>query len=345
MKHFAPRIIGALATVGALFLPLPAAADDLQTAFDRVFGAGAPAAHAMAPRSSVASLPTPGMMFSTPFEAEIASLASPVQGRIGVAAVDLSSGRAVTVLGDQPFPLASTGKIAVVAAFLQGVDEGRYRLDAAYPLMYAVRSPRFSGGPAPVRPGALVPALDLIERAITRSDNHATDALLAAIGGPQAVDRWLDQAGVTGMRLDRDIATLVRDDGAINPATTIDVRDSTTPQAMVRLLSGLYGGRWLSAASREVLLGAMSRCVTGVHRLRAAIPEDALVGHKTGTLNNTSSDVGIIRTPDGHTVALAIYVTGQGSKPRRESRIAAIARALYSGYRTEDMASSHTVSR
>ena len=42
-----------------------------------------------------------------------------------------------------------------------------------------------------------------------------------------------------------------RDDGAVNPATTIDERDSATPNAMVRLLAGLYQGRWLSPASRH----------------------------------------------------------------------------------------------
>jgi beta-lactamase class A len=101
---------------------------------------------------------------------------------------------------------------------------------------------------------------------------------------------------------------------------------------MVRLLAGLYQGNWLSPTSRDVLLGAMSRCKTGVHRMRLLLPSDALIGHKTGTLANTSSDVGFIRTATGHTLALAIYVTGQASKPERESRIATIARAVYDGY-------------
>ena len=42
----------------------------------------------------------------------------------------------------------------------------------------------------------------------------------------------------------------------------------------------------------------------------------------------------MIRTPDGHTIAVAIYVTGQGSKPGRESRIQAITRAIYDGYQS-----------
>jgi len=273
--------------------------------------------------------------FSTPFERRLLALAEGSHGRIGVAALDLSSGRSVAVLGDQPFPMASTVKVAIVATFLAGVDEGRFHLDDRYPMLFPLPSAKFSSAVAPVRGGQMLSAEELIERAITLSDNHATDGLLAAVGGPQAVDRWLRHIGLAGIRIDHNINTLVRDDGAINPATTIDVHDSTTPLTMVRLLAGLYQGAWLSPASHDVLLGAMSRCKTGVHRMRLLLPSDALIGHKTGTLANTSSDVGIIRTPAGHTVALAIYVTGQASKPQRESRIATIARAVYDGYAPE----------
>ena len=322
MKH----LLGALALSYSAILPLPALAGDLEQAFDRAF-APAPAVPHLQP-------PAPVPVYSAAFENRLAAVANASHGRIGVAAVDLSTGKGVSVLGDQPFPLASTSKIAIVATFLEGVDQGRFRLTDRYPLMLPVPSHKFSGPVAPVRPGAMLSAEELINLAITRSDNHATDALLAAIGGPQMVGRWLHRAGISGMRLDRDIATLVRDDGAVNPATTIDPRDSTTPQAMAILLAGLYQGQWLSPSSRDVLLGAMSRCQTGIRRMRAALPDEALVGHKTGTLSNTSSDVGIIRTPDGRTIALAIYVTGQGGKPHRESRIVQITRAVYDGYQS-----------
>ena len=167
---------------------------------------------------------------------------------------------------------------------------------------------------------------------ITRSSNPATDALLAAVGGPAVVNDWTRRHGIAEFSINRDIATLVRDDGEHNPATHIDTRDAATPRAMVRLLAGLYRGEFLSDQSRQVLLGAMSRTVTGKRRIPAHIPLEARVSHKTGSLNNTSSDIGIIECPDGRAIAVAIYVTGQGTKLAREQRIAAIARALYDGF-------------
>ena len=332
------NLLAALALFAAVFAPGQVFAGDVEQAFDRSFGASPVAPARLQPLQAPQA-------YSTAFESQLATVANSSHGRIGVAAVDLATGRGVSVLGDQPFPLASTSKIAIVATFLEGVDQGRYHLTDRFPLMLPVPSRKFAGTIAPVRRGAMLSAEDLINLAIIRSDNHATDALLAAIGGPQSVVRWLRHAGISGMRIDRDIATLVRDDGAVNPATTIDQRDSTTPQAMAVLLAGLYQGQWLSQSSRDVLLGAMARCQTGTRRMRAALPEEALVGHKTGTLSNTSSDVGIIRTPDGRTIALAIYVTGQGSKPGRESRIVQITRTVYDGYQSEFQPSEQSASR
>ena len=317
--------IGQIAAAGlalalALGTPAQARGDNFEAAFDSALG------------TEVRTPQDFSARYNSPLSQQIAQIAEGSQGRIGVAAIDLMTGEEVAVLGDQRFPMASTSKIAIVATFLEGVDQGRYSLSTQYPLMVPVPSKRFSGSAAPVRPGQYFSALQLIDMIITRSNNQATDALLAAVGGPSAVNNWARRAGIANYNLTRDIATLVRDDGEYNPATYIDVRDSVTPRDMARLVAGIYQGRWLSASSRNVLVGAMERCRTGVRRIRGMMPEDVTVAHKTGTLNNTSSDIGIITGPDGHAIAVAIYVTGQGTHANRDARIATIARAIYDGY-------------
>jgi len=332
------RIFRAVAAIAAVLMPLaPSHAGeanageigDIQSAFDSVLGTDQ-----RAPRR-----------YATGFEQQLAGLAEASRGRIGVAALDLSTGRTIDVLGDQRFPMASTSKIAIAAAFLEGVDRGRWSLTSEFPLLIPVASKPLSSAVAPVRPGTYMSARNLIELMITRSNNYATDALLKAVGGPAAVNDWVRRAGVDGWHIDRDIATLVRDDGVVDPATVIDSRDSATPLAMVRLLAEIHNGRMLSAPSRQVLLGAMSRCVTGKRRIPALLPAGTTVLHKTGSLNNTSSDVGIIKAPDGRAYAVAIYVTGQGTRLARESRIASIARALYQGYANEPATYPHTAAR
>lgn len=311
---------GLAAVLALVAAPASAQSNELQSSFDNAFGT-----EVRQPQSFEA-------IYASSFGQRIAELADPSQGRIGVAAVDLATGEQIMVLGDQLFPMASTSKIAVAATFLEMVEQGRYSLNSEFPLLLPERSARFSSAKAPVRPGQYMPAIDLIEIMITRSSNPATDALLAAVGGPSAVNDWVRRQGIQNFSINRDIATLVRDDGEFNPAHHIDKRDAATPRAMAQLLAGLYRGDFLSDESRRVLLGAMSRTVTGKRRIPAHIPLEARVSHKTGSLNNTSSDIGIIECPDGRAIAVAIYVTGQGTKLAREERIAAIARALYDGF-------------
>ncbi len=233
-----PRFLALTASLAAAFavLATPAAArsDELQATFDSTFGT-----QVRQPQSFEA-------IYASSFEQRIAELANPAGGRIGVAAIDLATGEEVMVLGDQLFPLASTSKIAVAATYLEMVEQGRYSLTSEFPLMMPVRSAKYSSAKAPVREGQYMPAIDLIEIMITRSSNPATDALLAAVGGPARVNDWVRRQGINDFSINRDIATLVRDDGQYNPATYIDQRDAATPRTMVRLLAGLYRGDFLS---------------------------------------------------------------------------------------------------
>ena len=320
-------IFGSIATAVALAAagtaPAQARGENLEAQFDTAFGT-----ELRAPRDYN---PT----YDGAFEQKVALIANGASGRIGVAALDLSTGREVAILGDQRFPMASTSKIAIAATFMEGVEQGRWSLSSEFPLMLPVKSTPFSSAVAPVRKGEHMKAVELIELMLTRSSNSATDALLAAVGGPAAVNDWVRRAGIQEFELTRDIATLVRDDGEIDPAVSVDIRDSATPRAMVQLLSGLYQGKWLSDSSRRVILGAMERCRTGVRRIRAMMPSGVTVAHKTGSLNNTSSDIGLITTPDGRTIAVAIYVTGQGSRLNREAKIANIARTIFDGYQQQ----------
>lgn len=317
-----------LATAAAAFamasISAPAQADsaDLEAAFDRAFGT-----QVRAPQTFTAR-------YDTPFEQQIARLADGSDGRIGVYAVDLSTGREVGVLEDQMFPMASTSKVAVAAVYLAGVDDGRWSLSSEWRL--------------PRRGDTYVPADRLLELMISKSCNDCTDALLDAVGGPQAVNRWMRSvAGIQDFQLNRTIRSLIREDGRIDPASQIDNRDAATPRAMGQFLAGIHQGRWLSVSSRRVLLDAMLGTTTGDKRMRSALPMSANLAHKTGTLSRTASDIGLFRTSDGRVVAVAIYVTGQSAsmtaensnrslkleaRRSRDARIASIANALYYGF-------------
>ena len=256
------------------------------------FAAGPALAQAQAPIAPLQML-----------EQRLAATTSENPGEYGIAALDLTNGRIVSVNGNTAFPMASTVKVAVAATHLAEVDAGRRSLDDQI------------GG---------VSAATLMNAMLTRSDNRATDQLLAMLGGPATVDLWLHARGLQGIRVDRTIAQLLADRRDLR-----DVRDSSTPIAMLRLLQAIDSGQALSADSRERLLDMMSRCVTGTNRIRALLPPGTRVEHKTGTLNGYTGDVAFVTLPDQRRVAMVLFARGGDNRP---GVIATAARAIYDGF-------------
>ncbi len=235
-------------------------------------------------------------------EQQLQSMITGKSADVGIAALDLTTGQSISIRGDTPFPMASTVKVAVAALYLAQVDQGRRSLDDTI------------GGQS---------ARSLMQRMLIHSDNRATDILLKDLGGPTTLHNWLQQNGVTGLRVDRTIAQLLADKRDL-----WDRRDSSTPTAMVDLLRRIYKGELIRPASRNYLLDLMAQCETGKNRMKALLP-GVPIEHKTGTLNGLTDDVGFITMPDGHRIAVAIFARGGNNRPQT---IAQAARAIYDGF-------------
>jgi hypothetical protein len=77
----------------------------------------------------------------------------------------------------------------------------------------------------------------------------------------------------------------------------------------------------------------MARSKTGPRRLKALLPHDTIVAHKTGTTDVVINDVGLITLPPdsaigGH-LALAVFVINGGRRSTMQQTIAQIAGASY----------------
>ena len=239
-------------------------------------------------------------------EQRLAAMASENPGEYGIAAMDLATGRSISFNGAEAFPMASTMKIAVAAAYLAEVDAGRRSL-----------ADSVGGSTA----GALMDAM------ITRSDNRATDQLIATLGGPAQIDRWMRGHGLSGIRVDRTIAQLL---GARRDLR--DVRDSSTPKAMLGLLQLIDSGDALKPESRSILIDMMRRCRTGSNRIRGILPPGAQVENKTGTLSGYTGDVGYLTSPTGQRIAVAFFARGGENRP---AVIATAARMIYDAFGAE----------
>jgi beta-lactamase class A len=297
----------------------------------------------------------------TPIEAEIARLAAPAGGVTGVAAWRLDGGGPrVLVNAQESFPMASTFKVAIAGAVLAAVDAGRLGFDQLLEVDGSDFVPSDAPGSTPIHPGIRLPLRQVLELMLMESYDTAANVLMRYAGGPDAVTRWVRSQGVTDMRIDRDTVALLADfhdfprdqftelyTSALNgnPALLatelqpnsnydVDARDSATPAAMAELLTRIFGGKALGAASTKILVETMERCRTGENRLRGRLPAGTVVAHKTGTLGGSVNDVGVVTLPgDGGRLVIAVFVK-KSDRPivERERAIAEIARSVRDYY-------------
>jgi beta-lactamase class A len=239
----------------------------------------------------------------TSLQNEMAMLVTSKSTDVGIAAIDLKTGEMVSVRGNNRYPMASTVKVAVAATYLSYVEKGERSLDDTI------------GGTT---------ASSLMRRMLVHSDNHATDLLIRNLGGPETVQKWLDWHHVEGLRIDRNIAQLLRDKRDLH-----DVRDSATPLAFAKFLKRLDSGYLIGDKSKAYLLDLMAQCMTGRNRMKSLLPDGTRVEHKTGTLNGLTDDVGFITLPNGHRIAVAIFARGGSNRP---SAIAEAAKTVYDGF-------------
>jgi len=311
------------------------------------------APYAASPTASIADL-----------QRRLEEIAAVPAGDVGISAIDLSTGRQVSVHGSRAFPMASTVKVAIAATYMAEVDAGHRTLATMIPVDYRLRLR--ADGITAFAPydGVSLSAANLIELMLTRSDNTATDVLLADLGGPATVEKWLEMNHVTGLRVDRTIAQLLlarrgvrvasgsteaealrrwepvtpasvgeNDDERVTGSMLTfdqDPRDTATPDGFAIFLKRLYRGELIKPASRDFLFDVMRRCITGSNRIKGMLPAGTNVEHKTGTFATITDDVGYIALPDGRRIVVTVFTRG-GNGPRA-SIIARASRAIYDSF-------------
>lgn len=223
--------------------------------------------------------------------------------RLGVAIHDTGDGRRFGHRADERFLMCSTHKLLTVGAVLARIDRGAERLDRRVVfgrdvvLSYAPVTSHRTGAPG-------MTVAELCEAAITVSDNTADNLLLESLGGPAAVTAFARKLGDPLTRLDRF-------EPELNVGAPGDLRDTTTPAAMLGDLRALLLGDALSAASRDRLEAWLHATRTGLDKLRAGVPADWKADDKTGSgPHGEVNDVAIFRPPQRKPLLVAAYLAG-----------------------------------
>ncbi len=264
-------------------------------------------------------------------------------GSVGIAVRSIDEGWETGWEDKALYPQQSVSKLWVSITALDAVDRGRVRLDDKVTLtkddLTLFHQPIAD---EVLKDGSFTTSLeDLLERAITTSDNTANDKLMRSVGGPGAVRAMIARKHLGAIRfangeraLQSRIAGITWSQDysiggkffEVRDALPIAVRsaafnryiaspyDGASPSAIVNALSKLKRGELLSAASTGHLLDIMSRTHTGPNRLKGGLQPGWTLSHKTGTGQELGgvqagyNDIGILTAPDAKSYAVAVMI-------------------------------------
>lgn len=233
-------------------------------------------------------------------EEAVTAIEERIGGRVGVALVGGDGAVRREYRGGERFAMCSTFKLALAAAILEEVAAGRMSLDDVIPFSEADLLDYAPVAREHLAAGRMTVG-ELAEAISTLSDNTAANLLLARIGGPAALTAFFRRHGDALSRLDRM-------EPELNENAPGDERDTTTPEAMARLVRRLVLGHALGDATREQLASWTVANQTGDNRIRAGIPHGWRVGDKTGSCGTAYNDVAIVWPPEAEPFVLAVYI-------------------------------------
>ncbi|UFH56875.1 serine hydrolase [Spirosoma sp. KNUC1025] len=172
---------------------------------------------AQKPKASKPAAPQPTFTVPVRLEQELLRLSSLSGGKVGICATHIESGKTIVQNGKEPFPMASSYKVAIATQLLTRVDSGSVTLDQLVPITKndlhpgsGMLSDRFDW-PNSTSPGLSLSVRSLLELMLLISDNSATDICLRLAGGPASVNACMKRLGVEGLQVNRPTAWLIAD--------------------------------------------------------------------------------------------------------------------------------------
>jgi beta-lactamase class A len=205
-------------------------------------------------------------------------------GALGVAAIDLKTGRMLALHGGSVFPQASVIKIPVLACMFEAAHAGRFSLDGRVTL-----EPRDAVGGSGrlqewLKGGGSVTLTwrELMNAMIESSDNTAANKCIER-AGMEGVNRMMDGLGLRHTRRRRrmtDSAAVARGEENVS-----------TPEEMARLVEMIYRGKVVDKAAGKDIIGMMKTVSGG---MREGLPLDIETASKTGELPGARGETGIV---------------------------------------------------
>ncbi len=217
------------------------------------------------------------------------------QGDAGIAVKHLKTGESYEYRADVAMPTASLIKLPVMITTYNAVDKGKLSLTE----MIEVKKADLVQGSgiltAHFSPGTKISLRDAIRLMIVYSDNSATNLVLDKLGLP-ATNELMEQLGCPDTKINSKV--FMRDTSIAKDRSRKYGLGSTSARDMVKLCELLYGKKLVNEKACQKMLDNMYACDDKL-KVPRLLPPGTKVAHKTGSVNASRTDAGIMETPSG----------------------------------------------
>lgn len=216
-------------------------------------------------------------------ESSIQEVDQHLDGVMGLAIEDLTTGDHYYLHEDEVFAQASSIKITVLADLYLQAQEGKLKLGDLYTVQSSdlVPDSDIMNG---LTPGVTrVTLRDLATMMVAVSDNSATNVLIDRVG-MQNVNAMLDSLGLTHTRLRRKMMDL--------EAAKQGRENVSTPREMMTLLDAIYHGKVLNQQSTNDFFKMLSTNKDSF--IPRDLPPGLKVANKPGELEAVRNDSGVV---------------------------------------------------
>lgn len=246
-----------------------------------------------------------------------------LDGVLGVAILDLTSGQQLLVRPDEVFPQASSIKIAVLAELYHQAQQSQHgaRGKATLQDRYVVRAADIVPDSAIL--GGLTPGVsaltnrDLATIMVAVSDNSATNVLIDRVGMGNVV-RLTESLNLANTQLRRKMMDL--------QAAAQGRENISTPREMMQLLKQLYQGKVIEPPLLDDFFNVLATSKDSW--IPRELPPDLKVANKPGELEGVRNDSGIVFLKNRPYV-ICVMTTYLANERAGEEAITRISRLAY----------------
>lgn len=264
-------------------------------------------------------------------EEKIKSIIQGKDATVGVF-VMFDDGKTLSINNEHHYPTMSVYKFHLALAVLNDLNKNKRSLDTE---IFIQKSDLLPNTHSPLRDNHPegnfnISIGELLKYTVSQSDNNGCDILFRYLGGTGAVDQYIKNLGI------KDVSIAATEE-QMNDRAENQYLNWTTPSSAVQVLNTFLTTKLFSNEYKEFLEKTLIETSTGSNKLKAQLPANVVIGHKTGNSSRTANglkvadnDLGFIRLPDGRQYLIAVFVMDSKEDDKTNAAIiAAISKTVY----------------